>query len=575
VSTTKGNFRIGAIALLALATTACQLSIARPAIGDLSVSAAPLLSGARTILPPAVDIATYRASGSGPSGASFGPTDSATGAFSFTDLPSGSWTIRVDGYGETSALIASGTAAVAVPAGGNAHAQIQLLPISGTGGLQLSVTGLSNGTVTSVAGTLTPQAGSPIAIDLAKTGDTASYSASGIAAGSYTLVLSIKNGTQDAAAPRTDTVLVYAAQTSVGTFALTSADFNFRVYYNGNGATSGSTPADASIYASGDTVTVSGNTGGLARTGYSFDGWSTTASGSMDRAAGSSFAIGTGDVTLYAHWASTSTRIIDHTYYDPIAIGYSDDQIAAAAALDVYFEHASTGRDIVGNSSTNSSTGTNQDGSETCGLALLYAIDNRFLCSRSSYEYGNSSSWFSTHHGLQDNMRGNPTPATKLSGFLGMSAAIRAAIDVAMFKFCWIDVWDGSIAGWAYTDGYVSNGASFAASMISQIQSLESANPGIVVPYWTMPLQTDQSYAQRQIYNDAIRAYCRTNNHWLIDIADLESYDSSSVHHVDGNGRELMYSAYATSDGGHLAAAGRLKMARAYWTLLAEIAKTR
>ncbi|MFC3801520.1 S-layer homology domain-containing protein [Cohnella sp. GCM10012308] len=81
----------------------------------------------------------------------------------------------------------------------------------------------------------------------------------------------------------------------------------YTVSYQGNGATSGSAPAD-SDYAEGVTVSVDGNTGNLARTGYTFAGWNTQADGSgTDYAAGASFTMGTADVTLYAKWLTANT----------------------------------------------------------------------------------------------------------------------------------------------------------------------------------------------------------------------------------------------------------------------------
>ncbi|RKP51415.1 hypothetical protein D7Z26_16615 [Cohnella endophytica] len=76
----------------------------------------------------------------------------------------------------------------------------------------------------------------------------------------------------------------------------------YLVTYNGNGA-SGNAPADSSPYAQGDTVTVYGNIGTLAKTGYTFNGWNTAANGSgTSYAAGSTFTMSTSNVTLYAMW---------------------------------------------------------------------------------------------------------------------------------------------------------------------------------------------------------------------------------------------------------------------------------
>jgi len=78
----------------------------------------------------------------------------------------------------------------------------------------------------------------------------------------------------------------------------------YTVTYNGNGATTGTVPVDAnSPYVSGSTVTVLGNTDGLARTGYTFAGWNTAANGmGVAYVADDTFAIGS-NTTLYAQWA--------------------------------------------------------------------------------------------------------------------------------------------------------------------------------------------------------------------------------------------------------------------------------
>lgn len=80
------------------------------------------------------------------------------------------------------------------------------------------------------------------------------------------------------------------------------ASSSYTVTYNANGATSGTVPTDNTSYASGTSVTVKGNTGSLAKTGYTFSGWNTQADGNgTDRAVGSTFSI-TANTTLYAKW---------------------------------------------------------------------------------------------------------------------------------------------------------------------------------------------------------------------------------------------------------------------------------
>ncbi len=81
----------------------------------------------------------------------------------------------------------------------------------------------------------------------------------------------------------------------------------YTVTYNGNGNTGGSVPTDSASYASGSIVTVLGNTGSLAKTGYTFVGWNTAADGTgTTYAVGNTFTI-TGNTTLYAQWTKNSS----------------------------------------------------------------------------------------------------------------------------------------------------------------------------------------------------------------------------------------------------------------------------
>ncbi|MEK0315016.1 S-layer homology domain-containing protein [Cohnella sp. 56] len=77
----------------------------------------------------------------------------------------------------------------------------------------------------------------------------------------------------------------------------------YTVTYSGNGAASGSAPTDSGSYAQGAAVSVNGNTGNLTKTGYTFAGWNTAADGGgTSYAAGSTYIMGTSNVTLYAMW---------------------------------------------------------------------------------------------------------------------------------------------------------------------------------------------------------------------------------------------------------------------------------
>ncbi|HNY49331.1 MAG TPA: InlB B-repeat-containing protein [Smithella sp.] len=87
-------------------------------------------------------------------------------------------------------------------------------------------------------------------------------------------------------------------------------DSTYTVTYNGNGSTGGSVPVDSTNYSSGQTVTVLGNTGTLAKTGYLFTGWNTQSNGSgTTYTQGQTFVMGSSNVTLYALWILESAVI--------------------------------------------------------------------------------------------------------------------------------------------------------------------------------------------------------------------------------------------------------------------------
>ena len=79
----------------------------------------------------------------------------------------------------------------------------------------------------------------------------------------------------------------------------------YTVTYNGNTNTGGNGPTDGSSpYTVGTTVTILGNTGTLARTGFTFSGWNTAADGSGTQySPGNTFVINANAI-LYARWAA-------------------------------------------------------------------------------------------------------------------------------------------------------------------------------------------------------------------------------------------------------------------------------
>ncbi len=83
----------------------------------------------------------------------------------------------------------------------------------------------------------------------------------------------------------------------------------YSVTYDSNGATSGSIPKDNNEYTANSSVTVLGNTGDLAKTGYTFIGWNTQADGNGTAyQSGKTFII-TKKTTLYAQWQANTYKV--------------------------------------------------------------------------------------------------------------------------------------------------------------------------------------------------------------------------------------------------------------------------
>ncbi len=87
----------------------------------------------------------------------------------------------------------------------------------------------------------------------------------------------------------------------------------YTVTYDANGSDDGSVPVDSAKYQQGQTVTVLGNTGNLAKTGFVFAGWNTQADGNgTTYTQGQTFTIGTANVTLYAKWTTNPTYTVTY-----------------------------------------------------------------------------------------------------------------------------------------------------------------------------------------------------------------------------------------------------------------------
>ncbi len=146
---------------------------------------------------------------------------------------------------------------------------------------------------------------------------------------------------------------------------------DYTVTYDGNGEDSGDEPDDLNDYNVGDTVTVLGNTGSLAKAGYTFGGWNTQADGSgTSYAAGATFAMPAANVTLYAVW-----NAIDYTVtYD----GNGEDSGTVPTDLNDY--NVGDTVTVLGNTGSLVKAGYNFDGwnTQADGNGTSYATGATF-----------------------------------------------------------------------------------------------------------------------------------------------------------------------------------------------------
>lgn len=209
-------------------------------------------------------------------------------------------------------------------------------------------------------------------------------------------------------------------------------------------------------------------------------------------------------------------------YTETLAVpGYSQSVMDQVGQLKWFFAHASVGYNIME------------------GIQSLHANNPTFYRIAGISE--DSSPPATTGSGtIYDYSRGNPGWQAKVDGFAEyVNNGWRfPKVDIALNKFCYIDP------------------AADVSYYINSMATLETGNLTTWFIYATIPLTTgeDSSNYQSNVFNDALRAWCRTNNRVLYDIADMEAHDTNGIDQTftySGRVCQKLFSGY-TSDGGHL-----------------------
>jgi hypothetical protein len=141
--------------------------------------------------------------------------------------------------------------------------------------------------------------------------------------------------------------------------------------------------------------------------------------------------------------------------------------------------------------------------------------------------------------------------------------------DTVAFKFGYVD----AITGSNIAVEFFNPNSNFAN--VSTLEALEAAHPDKVVVWWSLGLARSIGTAESTSFNQQFRAYTQANNKIVMDIAAITSHtpDGTPCFDNQGAGHEAMCANYTEEvNGGHLNARGRLRVAKAYWVLMALLA---
>jgi Listeria/Bacterioides repeat len=223
---------------------------------------------------------------------------------------------------------------------------------------------------------------------------------------------------------------VYAADSTltvgsanVTLYAKWTVQATYTVTYNSNDSTSGTAPTDSSSYVEGATVTLATNSGSLAKDGYTFSGWNTSADGTgASYTAGSTLTMGSANLTLYAKWTVKSSY--------PAAGTTRTNLYNASDVLQSYTIQVSDGAGTVTTTSYDSA-GTSQSVTTTIYTAagLVSSQATTSSTSQFSLTYTYDSSNRITRSDTSSTSSGTTTKAYTLYTYSGLTTTMQTYQD--------------------------------------------------------------------------------------------------------------------------------------------------
>ncbi len=141
--------------------------------------------------------------------------------------------------------------------------------------------------------------------------------------------------------------------------------------------------------------------------------------------------------------------------------------------------------------------------------------------------------------------------------------------DIISLKHNYLQVAEGSTIARDYFN------PSYNGYNIYDILELEARYPNKVFVYWTSSLARNAGTSVSESFNNQMREWARENNKILLDIADILSHTPDGQECRNSQGYAIICREYTTeSEGGHLGSvsAGKIRVAKAIWILLAQLA---
>jgi hypothetical protein len=179
----------------------------------------------------------------------------------------------------------------------------------------------------------------------------------------------------------------------------------------------------------------------------------------------------------------------------------------------------------------------------------------------------------------------------KVGCFIEFAGNRISQYDVLSFQFSYLEVAQGSDIA-ALPGGFFWNNSS--RYDIHDLAAFEAAHPNKTIIYWTSSLSRGIGSPEAESFNEQMRAYAIANEKVLFDVAAILSHDPDGnacydnrdgVPYDNGNNSEnypndglnipAICQHYTTeTDGGHLGSvsAGKIRVAKAFWVLMAQIA---